>query len=96
MFTNPLQPDQVYYCNDGGVYRYKISTNSFENLSDNLLITQFYDIAVAQTDDNVIGGGSQDNGNVYRESDGTWDDYAGTGDGMNQEIDPTDANTRGV
>lgn len=94
MFTNPLEPDYVYFCNDGGVYRYVISTNSFENLSENLLITQFYDIAVSQTDENVIGGGSQDNGNVFRESDGTWDDYAPTGDGMNQEIDPTDANTR--
>ncbi len=94
MFANPLEPDYVYYCNDGGVYRYKISTNSFENLSDGLMITQFYDIAVSQTDENVLGGGSQDNGNVYRQSDGTWGDYAPTGDGMNQEIDPTDANTR--
>lgn len=94
IFFNPLEPDYVYYCNDGGVYRYIISTNSFENLSDGLKITQFYDIAVAQTDVNVIGGGSQDNGNVFRESNGTWYDYAPTGDGMNQEIDPTDANTR--
>lgn len=94
MFVNPLESDYVYYCNDGGVYRYVISTNSFENLSDGLMITQFYDIAVSQTDTNVLGGGSQDNGNVFRESDGTWDDYAPTGDGMNQEIDPTNANVR--
>jgi photosystem II stability/assembly factor-like uncharacterized protein len=94
VFTNPLQPDFVYYCNDGGVYRYSISNNSFENLCDGLQITQFYDIAVSQTDENVIGGGSQDNGNVFRASNGVWDDYAPTGDGMNQEIDPTDANTR--
>lgn len=94
MFVNPLESDYVYYCNDGGVYRYVISTNSFENLSDGLMITQFYDIAVAQTDANVLGGGSQDNGNVFRESDGSWDDFAPTGDGMNQEIDPTDANVR--
>ncbi len=94
VFVNPLQPDFVYYCNDGGVYRYSISNNSFENLCDGLLITQFYDIAVSQTDENVIGGGSQDNGNVFRASNGVWDDYAPTGDGMNQEIDPTDANTR--
>ncbi len=94
IFHNPLESDYIYYCNDGGVYRYIISTDSFENLSDGLLITQFYDIAVSQTEMNVIGGGSQDNGNVYRDTAGVWDDYAGTGDGMNQEIDPTDASTR--
>lgn len=94
IFTNPLESDYVYYCNDGGVYRYIISTNSFDNLCNGLQITQFYDIAVSQTDENVIGGGSQDNGNVFRESNGVWDDYAPTGDGMNQEIDPTDANVR--
>lgn len=94
IFTNPLENDYVYYCNDGGVYRYVVSSNSFENISDGLKITQFYDIAVSQTDPEVISGGSQDNGNVFRESDGVWDDYAPTGDGMNQEIDPTDANIR--
>ncbi len=94
IFYNPLQPDFVYYCNDGGVYRYVISSNQFVNLCNGLLITQFYDIAVAQSDAVVTGGGSQDNGNVFRSANGTWDDYAPTGDGMNQEIDPTDANTR--
>ncbi len=94
MFTNPLEPDEVYLCNDGGVYRYTVSSGVFTNLSDGLLITQFYDIAVAQTDPDVIGGGSQDNGNVFREAGGTWSQYAGTGDGMNQEIDPTNDGIR--
>jgi hypothetical protein len=94
IFTNPLQPDFVYYCNDGGVYRYVVSTNQFVNLCDDLLITQFYDIAVSQSNANVIGGGSQDNGNVFRDSTGTWDEYAPTGDGMNQEIDPSNSNIR--
>lgn len=94
VFTNPLEPDAVYFCNDGGVYRYSVSNASFTNLSDGLLITQFYDIAVAQTDPDVIGGGSQDNGNVFREAGGIWSQYAGTGDGMNQEIDPTNDGIR--
>lgn len=94
MFVNPLENDAVYYCNDGGVYRYVISTNSFDNLSDGLAITQYYDIAVSQTDANVVGGGSQDNGNVFRDENGNWVQYASTGDGMNQEIDPTDASYR--
>lgn len=94
MFVNPLESDAVYYCNDGGLYRYIVSTNSFDNLSDGLAITQYYDIAVSQTDANVIGGGSQDNGNVFRDENGNWLQYAGTGDGMNQEIDPIDASYR--
>lgn len=93
-FANPLQDSLIYICNDGGVYTMNVTNDSFTNLSNGLLITQFYDIAVSQTDINVIGGGSQDNGNVYRDSDGNWDDYAYTGDGMNQEIDPTNADRR--
>ena len=94
LFTNPLQPDYVYSCNDGGVYRYRVSTGTFENLCDGLEITQFYDIAVSQSDANIVGGGSQDNGNVYRTSNGQWLQYASTGDGMNQDIDPTDSGIR--
>ncbi|MEM9837049.1 MAG: T9SS type A sorting domain-containing protein, partial [Bacteroidota bacterium] len=91
IYVNPLQNDFVYFCNDGGIYRYRISSNRFDNLCDGLQITQFYDIAVSQTNANIIGGGSQDNGNVFRASNGVWDDYAPTGDGMNQEIDPTNS-----
>lgn len=94
IFVNPLEPDAVYFCNDGGLYRYNISSDVFDNLCDGLAITQYYDIAVSQTDVNVIGGGSQDNGNVFRESNGQWQQYASTGDGMNQDIDPTDASIR--
>ncbi|MEO0628392.1 MAG: hypothetical protein AAFY91_15465, partial [Bacteroidota bacterium] len=94
VFTNPLQPDFIYFCNDGGVFRYRVSTGSFEDLSDGLLITQFYDIAVSQSDPNIVGGGSQDNGNVFRTSAGLWQQYASTGDGMNQDIDPTNSNIR--
>lgn len=94
IFVNPLENDAVYFCNDGGVYRYRVSNNSWDNLSEGLAITQYYDIAVSQTDANVIGGGSQDNGNVFRQPNGSWLQYASTGDGMNQEIDPTDEGIR--
>lgn len=93
-FVNPMNDDYVYLCNDGGVYALDISNDSFVNLCDGLLITQFYDIAVSQSNEVIIGGGSQDNGNVYRNAQGLWIDYAGTGDGMNQDIDPSDQNIR--
>ena len=89
IFVNPLQEDKIYLCNDGGVFRYNVNEQSYDNLSRDLMITQYYDIAVSQTDDLVVAGGSQDNGNVFRNANGDWESYAPTGDGMGQEIDPT-------
>lgn len=94
VFVNPLQPNYVYFCNDGGVFRYAIAEDEFANLSKDLIITQYYDIAVSQTEAFVVGGGSQDNGNIFREDDGTWFSYAQTGDGMGQEIDYVNAGIR--
>ena len=94
VFVNPLESDYVYFCNDGGIFRYDVPADEFENLSSDLIITQYYDIAVSQSEDLVLGAGSQDNGNVYRESDGEWNRYAQTGDGMGQDIDPVDPGYR--
>ena len=94
VFVNPLQDDYVYFCNDGGIFRYDNDADEFANLSADMYITQYYDIAVSQTEELVLGGGSQDNGNIFREDDGSWGAYAQTGDGMGQDIDPTDANVR--
>lgn len=92
IFTNPLQDSLIYLCNDGGVYKYNVDESTFTDLSNGLVITQFYDIAVAQSNSAVVSGGSQDNGSMYRSSAGVWDDLAATGDGMNTEIDPNNEN----
>ena len=92
-YVNPLQNDRIYYCHDGGLDAYNVETGEFIPLSDGLIITQFYDIGVSQSNDQVVSGGSQDNGSMYRNSAGVWDDLAGTGDGMVTEIDPTDERT---
>ena len=91
-FINPLQNDRLYFCHDGGVDAFNVETGEFINLSDGLIITQFYDIAVSQSNVNVVSGGSQDNGSMYRKDNGSWDDLAGTGDGMVSEIDPNNEN----
>lgn len=91
VFTNPLQSNFIYLCNDGGVYRLNVESGVFENLSNGLVITQYYDIAVSQSNAEIISGGSQDNGNVLR-SHGSWDYVAPTADGMVQAIHPTDEN----
>ncbi|MEO1259132.1 MAG: T9SS type A sorting domain-containing protein [Bacteroidota bacterium] len=92
-FVNPLQSDLIYLCNDGGVYTVNVNNNQFTNLSNGLIITQFYDIAVSQSNPLVMSGGSQDNGNVFLETTG-WERAAPTADGMIQAIDPTDENVR--
>ena len=92
-FINPLQNDRLYFCHDGGIDAYNIETGEFIYLSNGLIITQYYDIAVSQSNENVVSGGSQDNGSMYRDGNGVWDDLAGTGDGMVTEIDPSDENT---
>lgn len=94
VFTNPLNTDAIYFCNDGGVFKYNINAATWQDLSNGLKITQYYDIAVSQTNANIISGGSQDNGSMYRNAAGTWQAFAGTGDGMNTEIDPTNENIR--
>ncbi len=91
-YFNPLKPDVIYFCNDGGLYEYSESNNAFTNRSNGLIITQFYDIAVGQDAYDRISGGSQDNANVYREPNGKWRYITPTGDGMGQEIDPTNQN----
>jgi hypothetical protein len=93
VFTNPLEPGAVYFCNDGGITRSNIFQNEITNLSDGLIITQFYDIAVSQSDENGLAGGTQDNGSFYRLNDGSWIHGLG-GDGMGQEIDPEDSGIR--
>ena len=92
-FINPLQPDRIYLCNDGGVYTVDVNTNQFTNLSNGLIITQFFDIAVAQSTPDVMSGGSQDNGNVFLDG-GQWTRAAPTADGMMQAINQQDADIR--
>ncbi len=89
---NPLDDTKVYLANDGGIYSYDVTNGNFENLSDGLIITQYYDIGVAQTNSNVVSGGSQDNGSLYRNASGVWVEHATTGDGMVTEVDPTNHN----
>ena len=79
----------LFECNDGGVY---ISTNDGSSWSDKtngMTISQMYKIGVAQTANNDIITGLQDNG-TKNYSSGTWSDVIG-GDGMDCAIDYTDA-----
>ena len=80
----------IFFCNDGGVWRYDEPAEDWLELSNNLIITQFYRIAVAQTDETFMIGGTQDNGGRKRVAIGEWEATNG-GDAMEVAIDYTNA-----
>jgi photosystem II stability/assembly factor-like uncharacterized protein len=82
---NPIT-NKMFFCNDGGLYKYNESNNKWKDLSNGLIITQFYKLAVAQADTTYVIGGTQDNGGRQRLNDGTWTETNG-GDAMCQAID---------
>ena len=65
-FTN-----QIYTCNDGGVYRKSLLSNEWENISVGLNITQFYSLSLATEKSNYIFAGTQDN-SAFIYNNGQW------------------------
>jgi photosystem II stability/assembly factor-like uncharacterized protein len=57
-------PGRVYDCNDGGLDVSENGGRTWDNRSEGLSITMFYDMDVAQSSPLVYGGGAQDNGTV--------------------------------
>ncbi len=86
---NPHNTNELWYCNDGGLYRYDEPTQIWTDLSDGLSIAQFYRIAVSEAGQLKIAAGSQDNGGWLRTPFG-WRHTNG-GDAMCQIIDPTNS-----
>lgn len=80
--------DVMYAGTDGGVSRTANNGISWDNLYDNMNITQYYKISNSATNPNVILGGAQDNG-THRLLGSNWTRVGG-GDGMDNAIDPTD------
>ncbi|MBL7813009.1 MAG: fibronectin type III domain-containing protein [Bacteroidetes bacterium] len=80
----------IYSGSDGGVYKSINNGNDWIDRSAGLGIRQFYRIACAKTDANVISGGAQDNGTSFRRTGGNWIDWLGA-DGMDCVISPTNA-----
>lgn len=87
---SPHNPGELWYCNDGGLYRYDEPSQSWTDLSSGLAIAQFYRIAISEAGQLKIAAGSQDNGGWLRTPFG-WRHTNG-GDAMCQIIDPTNNN----
>ncbi len=86
---------QVYFANDGGVYTAPDITiaqddSGWQELNNELAITQFYGIGVAP--DGTVIGGTQDNGTLIfkGDSEGWYATFGG--DGGWSAADPTDSN----
>ncbi|MFM9985992.1 MAG: VPS10 domain-containing protein, partial [Flavobacteriales bacterium] len=81
--------NELYFCNDGGLYKYNEDNDVWTDLSDGLIITQYYRIAVSQQDDIFMIGGTQDNGGRKRIGQTTWSETNG-GDAMEVAVNPDD------
>ena len=84
-------PGRIYSANDGGFDVSNDVGSTWQNRSNGLAITMFYDTDVASSDGRSFGGGAQDNGTVVTTT-GHFDDYAEIlgGDGGWMVYDPHD------
>ncbi|MCF6365126.1 MAG: T9SS type A sorting domain-containing protein [Bacteroidales bacterium] len=83
----------LFDVNDGGIYynNYGV-TNTWVSVTDGLVTGQLYDIGVAQTVNNEVISGFQDNGTKLVKTTSTDYDQVIGGDGMCCAINPTDNN----
>ena len=84
---NPLN-DIAYAGNDGGLYEYMDTLNSWIDISDGLAISQFYKLGLSNTINSRVVAGAQDNGTEMT-TNGVWDAIRGS-DGMECAIDKYD------
>ena len=78
----------AYAGNDGGLYKYMESLNSWVDISDGLEISQFYNLGLSKSNPNRLVAGAQDNGTEML-TNTTWDAIRGS-DGMECAIDHYD------
>ena len=82
---HPLNPNTLFECNDGGVYKSADATHQlWTDLSNGLGITQFYRMALSPVNNFVIGG-AQDNGSKKISPNFIVGDLTG-GDGMDCQM----------
>ena len=79
-------PGLIYDGNDGGLDVSVNNSSSWENRSNGLAITMYYDLDVAPSNSDYLGGGAQDNGTLITVSGGRDDHFellGGDGGWMN-------------
>jgi photosystem II stability/assembly factor-like uncharacterized protein len=83
---DPINPEIVYFGNDGGMFKTLTGGLSFLEINTNLQTTQFYSGAVAPSIPERYIGGTQDNGTLASTTIPQWNMVLG-GDGGKTEID---------
>ena len=88
----PGQANTIFSLNDGGIYRSVQNGNkgTWNFLGKGIANVEFYDFADAFTKDELLLGGTQDNGTIKTEGSLDWKAIRG-GDGATVDIDNTDA-----
>jgi trimeric autotransporter adhesin len=71
LIFNPSNTNEIYNCNDGGVWKSVDGGDTWVPKCQNLVSSEVYNFANSHFDKNIIGGGLQDNGEVYYKN-GTW------------------------
>jgi photosystem II stability/assembly factor-like uncharacterized protein len=77
---DPSDPNVLYACNDGGVFRSPNGGTNWKSLNPGLSITEFEFLSQRESDPTWIIGGTQDNGTLGQPVGGRWDQIA-PGDG---------------
>ncbi len=79
----PSDTNIVYAGSDGGIYKSTDAGATWKSISNNLPTLQFYRVASHPTNQNILFGGAQDNGNFRTTSASAvpWT-FVATGDGM--------------
>lgn len=94
---HPLDNSKLYMCADGGVYLSTDNGDNWISVSGNLGVTQYYKISASTGSgfgfENIVIGGTQDNGSNKRGSGGggAFSQLTGS-DGMDCLIDPDNLN----
>jgi hypothetical protein len=86
------QGTTLYSSSDGGIWKSNNNAADWTDISSNMGTRQFYRLACAKNHANVISGGAQDNGSVYRTTSSVWNEWLGA-DGMDAIISPTSSGT---
>ena len=84
-----MNPIRFWIAGDGGIWRTDNGGFNYNNLNGQLLLTQFYDVAIDPGNPMRMFGGAQDNSSSARLGSQQWNVNAVTGDGFMNAVDPT-------
>ncbi len=84
------QTNEIYLCNDGGLYRSDAQNTSWTDISSDMVVGQMYKMGQSPITANTVLTGFQDNGTAKFDGVG-WERISGA-DGMECQADPIDPN----